>query len=123
MPTNGGQAVETTTIVYMMLAVLVGGGFVYVMLHRDASDGTPPTVDTVLTTVQDAFAVAQGLVASAEQLSETGQIAKDARFNYVFGRLRELFPNLSEDTLIAALEAGVYLVTKAQVLLDPPDGE
>lgn len=114
---------ETTTIVYMMLAVLVGGGFVYVMLHRDASDGTPPTVDTVLTTVQDAFAVAQGLVASAEQLSETGQIAKDARFNYVFGRLRELFPNLSEDTLIAALEAGVYLVTKAQVLLDPPDGE
>lgn len=114
---------ETSTILYLVLALLVGAGFAWALLRRDLADGTPPTADTVLTTVQDAFAVAQGLVASAEQLASTGQIAKDARFNYVFTRLRELFPNLSEDTLIAALEGAVWLVTKAEVLLEPPDAE
>lgn len=114
---------DTTTILLLALALLVGAGYAYAMLRRNADDGTPPVVDDVLTTIQDAFAVAQGLVASAEQLAATGQIAKDARFNYVFVRLRELFPRLSEDTLIAALEAAVYLVTKAQVLLEPPEGE
>lgn len=114
---------DTSTILYLVLALLVGAGFAWVLLRRDLADGTPPTADTVLTAVQDAFAVAQGLVASAEQLASTGQIAKDARFHYVFTRLRELFPNLSEDTLIAALEGAVWLVTKAEVLLEPPDIE
>lgn len=113
-----GDGVELTTTIYVVVAALIGGAFVYLMLRRDADDGTPPTADSVLGTVQDAFGIAQALVAAAEQLSETGQIDKGTRFQYAFTRLRELFPNLSQDTLIAAIEAGVYLVTKAGALLE-----
>lgn len=110
-----GATVDLTTWLYIGLAVLAGGAFGYIMLRR----GGAYTPDAVLTQVQDAITVAQALVAAAEQLSETGAIDRGARFQYVFGRLRELFPNLSEDTLIAAIEGAVWLVTKSADLLEP----
>lgn len=112
-----GQAVETTTIVYMMLAVLVGGVAVWLLLRR----GQEMTPDTLFAGAQDAFVIAQTLVAAAEQLAQTGTISRDARFNYVFTRLRELFPSLSEDVLIAAIEGAVWLVTKSAAIIQPPE--
>ena len=110
---------ELSTAVYVVVAALIGGAFAYFLLRRDAADGTPPSANTVLTHVQDAFSIAAGLVQAAEQLSETGTITKDARFQYVLSRLRELFPTLSEDILIAAIEAGVHLVNSGVALLTP----
>lgn len=110
---------ELSTTVYVLVAALIGGAFAYLLFHRDAAVSTLPTAHGVLTAVQDAFGIAAGLVQAAEQLSETGTIAKDARFNYVYTRLRELFPTLSEDILIAAIEAGVHLVNSGVALLTP----
>lgn len=109
---------DAVTIVYLIVAVLVGSGLAYVLLRR--GDVTP---DTLLASVKEAATVAQTLVQAAEQLSTTGQIAKDAKFNYVFSRLRELFPNLSEDALIAAIEGAVWAINQAVVIVDPPDAE
>ncbi len=112
---------ELTTTIYVVVAALIGGAFAYLMLRRDHDDGTPHSADSVLTTVQDAFGIASELVKAAEQMSETGQLDRDARFNYAFSRLRELFPNLSQDTLVAAIEAGVWIVNQGAALLVSPE--
>lgn len=106
---------ETTTLIYLVIALLVGGAFAYMMLRRRGNFSP----DAVLIQVQEAITVAQALVAAAEQMADTGTIDRDARFNYVFTRLRELFPSLSEDMLIAAIEGAVFLVTKTADLLEP----
>ncbi len=111
---------ELTTLVYTVLAVLVGGGFLYMMLRRNKDTGAPLTAANVVARVQDAVSIAQTLVQAAEQLAETGQIDRGARFQYVFSRLRELFPNLSEDTLIALIEGAVWAVNQGAALLTPP---
>ncbi len=108
---------DIESVIYLVLAVLVGGGIAYVLLRRTGKVG----VGDVLAQVKDAATIAATLVAAAEQMAESGQITKDARFNYVFSRLRELFPGLSEDTLIAAIEGAVYLVTKGIDLLTPDE--
>lgn len=105
---------ELTSWAYVALAVLVGGAVAWAMLRRGGVTG-----DSLLQQIGDAAVIAQTLVAAAEQMAETGTIEKTARFNYVFARLRELFPGLSEDMLIAAIEGAVWLVTKGSDLLDP----
>ncbi len=109
--------VDTASVIYLVLAVLVGGGVAYVLLRRTGKAG----VGDVLAQVQDAATIAATLVAAAEQMAESGQITKDARFNYVFTRLRELFPGLSEDILIAAIEGAVWMVNQGIDLLTPDE--
>jgi len=101
----------------MVLAVLVGGAAAWLLLQR----GQEMTPDTLLAGAQDAFVIAQTLVAAAEQLAQTGTISQDARFDYVWARLRELFPSLSEDVLIVAIEGAVWLVTKSAAIIQPPE--
>lgn len=93
------------------LSLLVGGMVVFWALRRRYAGATPP-VSEIAAGVQEALAIAHSLVAAAEQMSETGQISRDERFAYVFSQLRELFPGLSQDTLVAAIEGAVWLVTK-----------
>jgi hypothetical protein len=50
---------------------------------------------------------ASNLASAAEQLWETGQLAKSDRFHYVYARLHALWPALSEELLQAAIEASV----------------
>lgn len=107
---------EATTIIYLVLAVLVGVGLAYWQLRQG-----PLTAGGALDQVHEAVVVAQTLVAAAEQMANTGTISRDARFNYVFTRLRDLFPSLSEDMLVAAIEGAVWIVTKAGDLLEPDD--
>lgn len=113
---------ELTTAVYLVLAVAVGAGFAYLMLRRDTPEGTVLSAGSYLERIQEAAAMAQILVQAAEQLAETGQLARDARFHYVYGRLHTLFPSLSEDTLIAVLEAAVWTVNQGVAWLAPPAG-
>lgn len=109
---------ELTTLLYLILAVLAGAGFAYLMLRRTTPAGQSPGVDDLFGAFQDAAVIAQTLVAAAEQLAETGQIDRNARFNYVFERLRQQFPGLSQDLLIAVIEGAVWVVTKSAALLE-----
>lgn len=113
---------EPTTLICLILAVLVGAGVAYWMLRRDAGQGQTPSAFDYLARIQEAISVAEALVAAAEQLSETGQIERDARFNYVYSRLHSLFPGLSEDLLVGIIEGAVWVVTKGAELLEA-DGD
>lgn len=109
---------DIPTVIYLALSVVAGALVAWLLLRRS---GATPTAGGLLAAAQDAFVVAQTLVAAAEQMADTGTITKDARFNYVFTRLRELFPALSEDVLIAAIEGAVWLVTKGVALVETPE--
>ncbi len=111
---------ELTTLAYTILAVLVGGGFLYMMLRRNTDTDAPLTAEDYAKHLLFAIDLAQVLVQAAEQLADSGQINRDARFNYVFSRLREAFPALTEDRLITYIESAVHVVNQGAALLTPP---
>ncbi len=68
----------------------------------------PQNVSEAITSLQEVSAVAQTAVAAAEQLWTTGQLPRDARFDYALSLLEAEFPALKREHLIAALEAAVF---------------
>jgi len=98
---------------FSIVAVVVLGLLAIVALWRD---GIKPTAKGVIGKVEEfsaAIEAAQTMVYAAEQLYLSGQLPKDKRFEYVFVRLRVLFPDLDPGLLNSAVEAAVPLVTIA----------
>lgn len=98
-----------TPYVVALVAVVI----VYALYRR----GRVTNAVDALTEFQKAAAVAQDLVAAAEQLYVTGELPPDARLDWVMAQLGELFPNLTETQLRAIVEASVYWLRRGVAAL------
>lgn len=103
-------------IVAMLLAYLLGGKRI-----------TLPDMPSQIVTVSDAgdmlltaVTVAQQLVGAAEQLWLTGKLPKESRYNWVYDKMAETFPELNAGQLIALIEGAVFWL---KVATDAPTRE
>lgn len=94
-------------IVGWILAIVGVGAAVYFRLTGQDKNGE------FFNTLFAAQSAAREAVAAAEQLWQSGQIEKDARFDFVFAQLKKLFPTLNGDTLEMTIEAAVYWLKQA----------
>lgn len=100
----------------MLLAYLLGGKRI-----------TLPDMPSQIVTVSDAgdmlltaVTVAQQLVGAAEQLWLTGKLPKESRYNWVYDKMAETFPELNAGQLIALIEGAVFWL---KVATDAPTRE
>lgn len=111
--------------VIIAVAVLAFAGWVEyhhrsTIFHRPDSAGELLTeVQTTATDLREIIAMAEQLVAAAEQLWTTGKIGKDDRFDWVFERLDELFPDIDRPTLTAMIEGAVFLIKQGVKVVTP----
>ena len=70
--------------------------------------GKPGDAVTALDTLKEVALLSGQLVKTAEQITKTGDLQPEARFNYAFENLKAHFPDLPEDQLDAAIEAAVF---------------
>ena len=68
----------------------------------------PTTAAEALAEVQEATEVTRQFVAAAEQLWQTGRLARDSRFDYVVARLAERYPGMDTNQAAATIEAAVF---------------
>lgn len=76
--------------------------------------GNAPSVDEALSEVmgqlsgmERAVKTAQAYVLAAEQLWQSGKLAKESRFTWVLERLEAAFPAVDEEVLTDSIEAAV----------------
>ena len=94
--------VHEVATVFSILAVT--GIFLWLLWK---ARGRPVDIFNGVEDIETAIVFAREMVLAAEQLWETGQIRKDARFDYVMEKLEMVFPNIDADALEALLEAAV----------------
>lgn len=104
---------ETLTIVTSVVAIVIS---VYA-IWKATTFGTPITSELVQATLATSTTMATeltevGLTAAraAQQLFETGKIARDERLNYAFTYVKQWFPDLDQARILTAIEAGVYVI-------------
>ena len=95
---------EVNEVITITSILLVAGGFLWLLWR---ARGSPVDVFKGAEDLETAIVFAREMVLAAEQLWETGQIRKDARFDYVMEKLEMVFPNIDADALEALLEAAV----------------
>lgn len=103
-------------MVYYGLGVLLIAALVVWMKRGQETSGGVASLSETAAQLAQAASVAQDLVAAAEQLWQTGRLAKDERSQWVMGQLADLFPGLDENQLEAMLEAAVYFLKMASAL-------
>lgn len=98
---------ETGVLLAGIVGLFVSGyvGYLVATGQRQVS-----TVYAALDQFQDALTLAPDIVRAVEQLWQTGAIPKDERLNEAMKRLGEWFPDLTEQQLRTAIEAGVFLL-------------
>lgn len=69
---------------------------------------------------QSALEQSQAIVTAGEQLYLTGKLPKDKRLDWATARLEELFPDLNEDQVRAAIESAVYWLKLGVKQLNTP---
>jgi len=87
---------------------LVVAGIIALWLRKP-----PTTAAEALAEVQEATEVTRQFVAAAEQLWQTGRLARDERFEYVVERLAERYPGMDVNQAAATIEAAVYWLKAA----------
>lgn len=107
----------TISLVLVVITILV---FAYLLWQRKL----PLSLEGFLSTAQEAVPIAQTLtevatigVQAAEQLAETGRLAKDARLDYAVNYVKSWNPalkNLSNEKIYAAIESAVLVVNSLQ---------
>ena len=97
---------ELETILTFAVAIVA----LVVSLFIATRNGGTVTVEAVTETLSDielAAGAGREWVLAAEQLYETGVLAKDERYAYVLARLQEIYPGIDDDTLQGSIEAAV----------------
>ena len=95
-----------------LLFVLAAGALVvlyYAARYVRAQLGTAQYADLVRTV--------QTYIQAAEQMAQSGKLAKDGRFDWVAGQIAEKFPQLSKTQIIAYVEGAVYALNAGANLL------
>lgn len=131
-PAIWGVASVILFVVGVLILVLAGA-----RKGHEPDDGTEYDFDDdyeiidlgLLSRMKEAMAMAAELVAAAEQLFATHQLVADEdddpdveiRFTYVFDRLKQLFPDIDEDLLEAAIESSVYWLKRGAQRLTVAD--
>lgn len=88
------------------------------MRNREVDERiTFESVADTLSDIETAAGAARELVLAAEQLYETGRLAKNERFAWVLSRLADIHPAIDDDTLVWAIEAAVKAMKLARAAL------
>lgn len=108
---------DNSLIVYA-LGTLIVGIIVWLRTNQPAA-----TLGDTFAQFQDALDAAPSVVAAVEQLWRTGEIPKDARLDEAMRRLGEWFPDLTDQQLRTAIEAGVFVLKMGTEYLDGDDAD
>jgi hypothetical protein len=112
--------VDTSWLYVIGLAVLA-----LLIIHWQRQTGAPPALSPA-DEFRQATVIACDLVAAAEQLWLTGHLPKDARYQWVYTQLGDLFPGLNPNQREALIESAVWFMKQGfgrltQAAEDQPD--
>lgn len=102
-----------SSLLYYGLGLLVVAAIVWWRTRGNAT-----SVYTAFDQFQDALETAPDVVRAVEQLWLTGALPKDKRLAEAMRRLGEWFPDLTENQLRTAVEAGVFLLKQGIEVLE-----
>lgn len=101
-------------ITYLTFGVVIAVFIIQLVNGRRGETITIEGITDAITVAGDIWEEAQEWVTAAEQLWESGKLPKNGRFDYVFSRLKERYPDVDSDMIRAAIEAGVWNINRLQ---------
>lgn len=110
------MSVETIAIIVSVVALVIAAWSIY----KARQAGEPITGEFLTATVQESTVKASeltdaGITAAraAQQLFESGKITRDERMDKAFAYVRKWFPDVDQERILMAIEAGVQVVNTA----------
>lgn len=104
-------------VIVSAIVALVALAIAGYALYKASQAGTPITTELVSNTLNEAATQASELAEvaltgaqAAEQLYRTGKILRSERLSHAFAYVKQWFPDLDEERILVAIEAGVLIV-------------
>lgn len=114
------MSAETIAIIASIVALAIA---VYA-IYKAHQAGEPITGELLTSTVHESTVLASelmdaGLTAAraAQQLFESGKITRDERLDKAFGYVKKWFPDMDQERIIMAIEAGVQVVNQVSEMV------
>lgn len=93
-------------IISVIVAIFALGLAIYATARSQEGLSVKALIDST-TDIEAVAGAAQQWVLAAEQLWQTGRVAKDKRFYWVLDKLRDIYPEMDDKTLAGSIEAAV----------------